>query len=175
VIEYHQPINILCLTRELYTLKISLTAPHNEANAPLLMARTTCLAWHTAHQLRPCRPRSVSRPVVLAILPKMGIIWNAARAVIFSPSQYCGLGLDHLTVVQGHSRIQYLIRYLHSKSLTGKLIRNQLEYTQLEVGCDMNPLSLKYERYESLILCPNWVTASWEYLCMCQASIDVTP
>jgi hypothetical protein len=117
----------------------------------------------------------IQRPVVAEILPKMGIIWNSARAVVFGPSQYCGLGLDYLSAVQGRNRIQYLIGHLRSKSLTGKLIRNQLEYTQLEVGCETNPLALKYERYKPLILCPSFVTALWEYLHMCLATTDVTP
>jgi hypothetical protein len=84
----------------------------------------------------------IHRPVVLAILPKMGVVRNTARAVVFRPSQYCGLWLDNLAVVQGHSRIQDLIGHLRSKSLTGKLIRNQLEYTQLKVGCETNCLPL---------------------------------
>jgi hypothetical protein len=73
----------------------------------------------------------IHRPVVSEILPKMGIVWNYARAVVFGPSQYCGLGLDHLAECQGHNRIQYLIGHLCIKSLAGKLIRNQLEYIQL--------------------------------------------
>jgi hypothetical protein len=112
--------------------------------------------------------------VVAAILPKNGIIWNAARAVVFGPSQYCGLGLDHLAAVQGHTRIQYLIGHLRSKILTGNLIHNQLEYTQLEVGCETTPLALNYERCKPLILCPNWVTAPRDYLHTCQATIDIT-
>jgi hypothetical protein len=116
----------------------------------------------------------IQRLVVAANLLKMGIVRNAAHAVVFGPSQYCGLGLDHLASVL-HNRIQYLIGHFRSKSLTGKLIRNQLEYTQLEVGCETNPLVLKYERYKSLILCPNWVTATWEYLHTCQSTINVTP
>jgi hypothetical protein len=84
----------------------------------------------------------IQRPVVAAILPKMGIVRNAARAVVFRPSQYCGLGLDHIAAVQGHNRIQYLIGHIRSKSLTGKLIRNQLDYTQLEV-CPMHLVTVK--------------------------------
>jgi hypothetical protein len=117
----------------------------------------------------------IQQPAVASILPKMGIVRNAARAVVFGPSQYCGLGLDHFAAVQGHNRIQYLIGHLRSKSLTGKLIRYQLEYTQLEVNCVTNPLALKYERYKSLILCPNWVSAMWECLHTCQATINITP
>jgi hypothetical protein len=42
------------------------------------------------------------RAVVAAILPKMGIIRNAARKVVFGSAKYCGLGLDHLTTIQNY-------------------------------------------------------------------------
>jgi hypothetical protein len=38
----------------------------------------------------------VQRAVVAAILPKMGIVRNAARKVVFGTAKYCGMGLDHL-------------------------------------------------------------------------------
>jgi hypothetical protein len=65
----------------------------------------------------------VQWPVVAVILPKMGIVRNAARKVVFGSAKYCGLGLDHLATVQNFSRLQYLIGHIRSKSITSKLIR----------------------------------------------------
>jgi hypothetical protein len=73
--------------------------------------------------------------VVAAILPKMGIIRNAARKVVFGSAKYCGLGLDHLATIQNYSRLQYLIGHIRRKSITRKLIHQQLDDTQLEIGC----------------------------------------
>jgi hypothetical protein len=50
----------------------------------------------------------IQRPVVNAILPKMGIARTAQRAVIFGTAQYGGLGLTHLAALQGHTCLQYL-------------------------------------------------------------------
>jgi hypothetical protein len=72
--------------------------------------------------------------VVAAIIPKMGIVRNAARKVVFGSTKYCGLGLDHLATTQHYSRLQCLIGHIRSKSITRKLIRQQLDYTQLEIG-----------------------------------------
>jgi hypothetical protein len=47
--------------------------------------------------------------VIAAILPKMGIVRNAARKVVFGTAKYGGLGLDHLATIQNYSRLQYLI------------------------------------------------------------------
>jgi hypothetical protein len=62
----------------------------------------TNLAYGTpASSLKNKECADIQRPVVSAILPKMGIVRNAERAVVSGPSQYCGLGLDYLTVVHG--------------------------------------------------------------------------
>jgi hypothetical protein len=45
----------------------------------------------------------VQRAVIAAILPKMGIVRNTARKVVFGSKKYCGLGLNHLATVQKFS------------------------------------------------------------------------
>jgi hypothetical protein len=87
----------------------------------------------------------IHRPIVAAILPNMGIIWNGARAVVFGASQYCGLGLDQVVAVQGHNRIKYLLGHILCIIITDKHIHNQFEYTQLEVDSATNPLVLNYD------------------------------
>jgi hypothetical protein len=95
------------------------------------------------------------RAVVATILPKMGIIRNAARKVVFGSAKYCGLGIGHLSTIQNYSRLQYLIGHIRSKSITSKLIRHQLDYTQLEIGCPAQVFGQDYNQYIQAILCPN--------------------
>jgi hypothetical protein len=85
----------------------------------------------------------------------MGIVRNAARKVVFGSAKYCGLGLHHLATTQNYSRLQYLIIHIRSKSITSKLIRQQLDYTQLEIGCPAQVLGQDYNRYSQAINCPN--------------------
>jgi hypothetical protein len=73
----------------------------------------------------------IQHPVVSAILPKIGIVRNAARTVVFGSKKKCGLGLDHLATVQNFSRLQYISGCIRIKSITSKLIYQQLDYTQL--------------------------------------------
>jgi hypothetical protein len=101
----------------------------------------------------------VQRAVIAAILPKMGIVRNAARKVVLGTSKYGGLGLDHLATIQNYSRLQYLIGHIRSKSITRKLICQQLDYTQLEVRRSTQVLGQDFTRYSHSILCPNWITA----------------
>jgi hypothetical protein len=114
----------------------------------------------------------VQRAAIAAILPTMGIVRSAARKVVFGIAKYGGLGLDHLENIQNYSRLQYLIG-IRSKSITSKLIRQQLDYTQLEIGCSAQVLGQDYTRYSQAILCPNWITAIWESLHACKATVAI--
>jgi hypothetical protein len=51
----------------------------------------------------------IQRPVVNAILPKMGIARTIPRAVVFGTAQFGGLGLTHIASLQDHTRLQYLL------------------------------------------------------------------
>jgi hypothetical protein len=97
----------------------------------------------------------VQRAEVPVILPK------TARKVVFGSAKYCGLGLDQLATVQNFSRLQYLIGHISCKSITRKLIRQQLDYTQLEMGCPSQVLGQDYKQYSKAILCPNFITSIW--------------
>jgi hypothetical protein len=105
---------------------------------------------------------NIKKPVVNAILPKMGISRKARRSVVFCTAQFGGLGLEHLAAYQGHSRLQYLIGHLRCNSTTGKLMRSMLDYTQLECVCTGNVLEQDYGRYSRVFMTENWVTCIWE-------------
>jgi hypothetical protein len=64
----------------------------------------------------------IQRPVVNAILPKMGIAWTAPRAVVFGKAQYGGLGLTQFAALQGHTRLQYLLGHVRCDDATGRLM-----------------------------------------------------
>jgi hypothetical protein len=115
----------------------------------------------------------VQRVVVTTILPKMGIICNAARKIVFLSANYCGLGLDHLATVRNLSRLQYLISHIRSKSITSKIIHQQLDYTQLQMGCPSQVLGQDYKQYSPAILCPKWIAAIRESLHACKASVAI--
>jgi hypothetical protein len=115
----------------------------------------------------------IQRPVVNAILPKMGIARTAPRAVAYVTAQYGGLGLTHLANLQGHTRLQYLLGCLCCNDATGRPIQMLLEYTQLECGCRGNPLAQEYNNYSAPLINTNWITEVWEHLQMCKAKVEI--
>jgi hypothetical protein len=116
----------------------------------------------------------IQRPDVNAILPKMGINRNTARAVVFGTSKYGGLGLDHLYAVQGFAQLQYLIGSLRTQDNTGNLYQMLLQYTQLDCGTDTSILEADFTIYEPAILAKNWITECWIYMSLCKATVAIT-
>jgi hypothetical protein len=121
------------------------TLQHEECSMAYCAYYMPILAYDTPATILSYKEcEDVQRAVVAAILPKMGIVRNAARKVVFGSEKYCGLGLDHLATTQNYSRLQYLIGHIRSKRITSKLIRQQLNYTQLEIGCPAQVLGQYY-------------------------------
>jgi hypothetical protein len=69
---------------------------------------------------------NMQKPVVNVIPSKMEIIHKAAHEVVFGTTQYGGLGLNHLTMVQSHGQLQYLIDSLRCNGTLGQLIHMML-------------------------------------------------
>jgi hypothetical protein len=115
----------------------------------------------------------IQKPIVNAIIPKMGIARSGPRAVISGTAQFGGLGLTHLAEMQGHTRLQYLLGHLICGDATGRLMQMLLEYTPLECGCRDNPLAQYYNNYSALLINTNWITEVWEHLNTCNATVEV--
>jgi hypothetical protein len=116
---------------------------------------------------------NIQKPVVNSILPKMGISRKSHRSVVFGTAQFGILGLDHLAVYQGHSRLQYLMGHIRCNSTTGKLMRLMLGYTQLECGCTENVLEQDFGRYSRVLMTENWITGIWEHLHSCKSTLNI--
>jgi hypothetical protein len=125
----------------------------------------------TTLSLQECE--DIQRPVINAILPKMGIHRKAARVVVFGTAQFGGLGSDHLATLQGHSRLQYILGYLQCGDHTGQLTRMLIEYTQLKCGTMDNILEQDYDDFSKYIINKNWITEIWQHLHSCKATVAV--
>jgi hypothetical protein len=116
----------------------------------------------------------LQKPIVNAILPKMGITSKAPRAVVFRTTRYGGIGLDYLAVVQSHGQLQYLLGHLRCKDNTGQLIRMVMEFTQIVCGCTDNVFEKSYKKYAGAIIDENWIMVIWSHLERCEATVKIT-
>jgi hypothetical protein len=62
----------------------------------------------------------------------MGITSKAPRAVVFGTARHGGIGTYHLTAVQSHGQLQYILGHLQCQDTTGQLICTMMEFTQIE-------------------------------------------
>jgi hypothetical protein len=125
----------------------------------------------TALSFQECE--DIQRPLINAILPKMGISRKAARAVVLGMAQFGGPGLDHLATLQGHSRLQYLLGHIRCGDHTGQLMRMPIEYTQPECDTMDNILEQDYDRFSNCIINKKWITEIWQHLYSFKATVAV--
>ncbi len=76
----------------------------------------------------------IMAPLLLANLPRSGIVRSFPRQVVYGPKKYHGLGLRHPWVVQTIRHFQVLWTEWHKPSMTGKLLRSNMEQLRMEVG-----------------------------------------
>ena len=78
---------------------------------------------------------SVMDQILKAALPRANIVHNFARAVLYGPTQYQGLGLHDPFISQGIRHIKDIVEQQWKDTISGRLIRMNIEATQLEIGC----------------------------------------
>jgi hypothetical protein len=73
-------------------------------------------------------------PVLVYLLPAMGICRNFPRSLVFSSTKYMGLGLKHPYTIQEISQLKDIINHTYHCSTTGQLYRSSFELFFLEMG-----------------------------------------
>jgi hypothetical protein len=77
---------------------------------------------------------SIQKPMMNAILPKMGYSSKTTRDVVFGPSRYLGIGLIHLGYEQGIQQCILLLKHLHANQKLRQLRCIGLAWFQLHAG-----------------------------------------
>ena len=102
----------------------------------------------------------IQAPTLMAILPKLKINRNTARAIIHGPHKYGGLQMAHAYAEQGHGQLRLL------------LIRIALSYLQMTVGSTRLCLNLPFAPYTKWVE-RTWLTSLWEFLERTRLSVDI--
>ena len=77
---------------------------------------------------------SIMDPVLKAALPRANIVQNFARAVLYGPVQYQGMGLHDPYISQGIRHIKDIVDQQWKKTMSGNIITTSIEAAQLEAG-----------------------------------------
>jgi hypothetical protein len=102
-------------------------------------------------------------PVINYALPAMGVCRKFPRDLVFSPTQYCGLGIKHIHTLQEIARIKDILHHTYLNTITRKLYRMSFEFLILELGMNTNLALLDYNKYKHLAT-SCLVKSTWKFL-----------
>ena len=118
----------------------------------------------------------IMKPVLQQFLPKMGINRNISRDILYSPTEVQGFNLKNPYILQGVIHVRDVSEHLWKDTLTGKLLKINLEQLRLELGCNVDILASNYEDYRQLILTDSHISQTWQFMSKHQISLqDNTP
>jgi hypothetical protein len=100
--------------------------------------------------------------VIQALLPKLHINRNTARAIIHGPEDYGGIGLPHLYTCQGLQKITLFLGHMRLQDKTGNLLVIGLSNLQLLSGSGMFVFNLPYTISGTWIE-HGWLSSLWEF------------
>ena len=102
-------------------------------------------------------------PALRRGLAASGIVRNIDRRIVHAPQHLQGLGLPSLYDLQGYEHIKRILNDGPAETITGKLIRLNLELTKIETGLGGNVFDTDYSKVEGWIP-RSWITNTWKYL-----------
>ena len=117
-----------------------------------------------AMTLSPEEYNDLMKPILKQFLPKMGINRNIPRALLYAPTEIQGFNLKDPYILQGAMHIRDISEHLWKDTMTGKLLKNNLEQLRLELGCNINILESDYGKYKHLILTDSFISKTWEFM-----------
>ena len=94
---------------------------------------------------------SIMAPILDVALPHSQICRTFPRAVVYGPKALMGLGKTDLYVRQGAMQIGILQQYLHTETMTGELLRSNIEIIKIHIGIGSNLFQLDYDRLQRLV------------------------
>lgn len=77
---------------------------------------------------------AILRPVLRAALPSSGLVFSFPRSILYGTTKAGGLGLRNLATTQGIQHVTACLSHGHTMTLTGRLIRANIEMAKLVAG-----------------------------------------
>jgi hypothetical protein len=103
-------------------------------------------------------------PVLEAGLPTSGICRPFPRDLVYGPLKHQGLALPNLYTVQGIENILTVMEFGYNmKTLTGQLLKGNVEALQLELGVGTPVFVKEFWRYGTLVT-SSWTQHTWQWL-----------
>ena len=119
----------------------------------------------------------LSKKIYQPLLPKLGCNRNFPLLLRYNPTHLWGLNLPDPYVEQGIAKLQMLLSYGGSTTITGKLLQTLLEQHQLEVGSFKQFLVLDYKQH-GFLTPSSWLSELWQFISLHKITLhqsDIPP
>jgi hypothetical protein len=124
--------------------------------------RTLCYPLN-ATNLSLAQCEAIMSPVLRYALPAMGVCRTFPRALVFSSTQYMGLGIRHIHTLQEITRLKDIINHTYTNTTTGHLYRASIEHLILELDMDTDLSVVNYKKFQGLAT-NSLIKSTWEFL-----------
>ena len=98
------------------------------------------------------------------LLPTLSVVRSIRKVLRTLPQTFGGVGLWHMPTEQLIARLNLLLQHYAMDSLLGDKFRAMTCWLQLEIGTDLSPFALPYEKWSSLAT-QSWHKMLWRTLC----------
>ena len=107
---------------------------------------------------------NISRPVLIAALPRSGTVRTFPRALVHATLKHQGLGIPDLYITQGIEHIALLVNTGYSNSdTTGRLIQASGQAMLLELGCQHPMFDQDYTKFKHIVS-DSWMKSTWQFM-----------
>ena len=107
--------------------------------------------------------KTIMAPILDVALPQSQVCRTFPRAAVYGPKCLMGLGKTDLHTRQGTTQIRLIQQYLRTDTITGELLRANIEAIKIHVGIRHNIFTMDYERLNKLVP-PSLIKNVW-YFC----------
>ena len=94
---------------------------------------------------------NIMAPILKVALPHSRVCRTFPRKVVYGPKSMMGLGKTELYIKQGVLQIGILQQYVHTDTITGELLRANIEMTKIHLGMGTNFFLLNYNQLHKMI------------------------
>ena len=106
---------------------------------------------------------SIMWPILKNFLPKSGLNRYIKRSVLYGSATRQGLGLKNPFLTQGIQHVNDLIENLWKETITGHLMKSNLEQLRIEIGSNVDIFMTNIKEFQPLLLTNSWMRATWEF------------
>ena len=105
----------------------------------------------------------IMKPVLKQYLPKAGINRNIGRDILYAPLSSQGFNLKNPYLSRGVQHVRDIIEHTWKQTLTGSLMKSNLEQLRIELGCNIDIFESNCKIYDKILVTDSFLKQAWKF------------